>query len=132
MRGMLARLVAYVGALALVAIVGVDLLGSMATRHRMSVLIRRARSNPARSVSHRLPEKQRPTRSSGIRAWPQGPADFGWPCEAAGPRAASAASEPAVLLAGGNELKLAEVFARAELKRGSCAAGRTAATWRIG
>jgi len=27
-------------------------------------------------------------------------------------------------LTGGNQLKLAEVFARAELKRGSCAAGR--------
>jgi hypothetical protein len=29
-----------------------------------------------------------------------------------------------ILLTGGNQLKLAEVFARAELKRGSCAAGR--------
>jgi len=29
-----------------------------------------------------------------------------------------------ILLTGGNQLKLAEVFARAELKRGSCGTGR--------
>jgi hypothetical protein len=52
--GMLARLIAYVGALALVAIVGIDLLGSMATRQQDERSVRRARSNPTRSVSHRF------------------------------------------------------------------------------
>jgi hypothetical protein len=33
-----------------------------------------------------------------------------------------------VLLTAGNDAKLAELFARAELKRGSCAASATAAT----
>jgi hypothetical protein len=53
-RGMLAPLLTYVGALALVATVGVDLLGSMATRQQDERSVRRAPSNPTSSVSHRF------------------------------------------------------------------------------
>jgi hypothetical protein len=63
----------------------------------------------------------------------------GWSCQSSGPAARRAAIgcmlNRLTLLAAGNEPKLAELFARAELRRGSCAAAATpaaSADWVMG
>ena len=63
----------------------------------------------------------------------------GWSCRGSGPAARRAAIgcmlDRLTLLAAGNEPKLAELFARAELRRGSCAAAATpavSADWVMG
>jgi hypothetical protein len=126
----LARLIAYVGALALLGMAGLHQWDELpaaniepASKPGWSVA---SRSCPAIAVSAFDPAEKSETyeifrRLEGGR----------WSCQGSGLPARRAAIgcmlDRLTLLASGNEPKLAELFARAELKRGSCATAATSA-----
>jgi hypothetical protein len=129
--GTLAHLIAYVGALVLLAILGIHLLDQLPVGAAIEPSIRAAwsvatRSHPAFAVSQvDLPEK---TETYAILRYPLG----GWSCQGDALPARRAAIgcilNRLVLLTAGNEPKLAELFARAEFKRGGSAPSAASAT----
>ena len=129
--GTLAHLIAYVGALALLAILGVHLWDQLPVGEAIEPSARAGwsvatRSYPAFAVSQiDLPEK---TVTYEILRHPLG----GWSCRGDALPARRAAigciMNRLILLTAGNEPKLAELFARAELKRGGCAPSAASAS----
>jgi hypothetical protein len=122
--GTLARLVAYVGVLTLLAIAGIhlcdELLAGLASEPAAKAGWSAAvRSYPAFAISRfDFPEK---TEAYEILRHPEGGA---LPARRA---AIGCILNRLILLTTGNEPKLAELFARAELKHGSCAPSATSA-----
>jgi hypothetical protein len=143
--GMLARLVVYVGALALLAIVGIHLWDQLPPGEAAEASAKAAwsvatRSHPAFAVSQfDLAEK---TETYEILRHPGGGRkdimrwDAGWTCRGdslpARRSAIGCILSRLILLTAGNDPKLAELFARAELKRGSCTASAASADWVTG
>jgi hypothetical protein len=129
--GTLAHLIAYVGALALLGILGIHLLDQLPVGEAIEPSARAGRSaatrsHPAFAVSQiDLPEK---TETYEILRHPLG----WWSCEGDALQARRAAIgcilNRLILLTAGNEPKFAELFARAELKRGGCAPSAASAT----
>jgi hypothetical protein len=143
--GMLARLFVYVGVLALLAIAGVHLWNEWPATEAAEPVAKAGwsvalRSHPAFAVSQfDLNEK---TETYEILRHPWGGRKdimrwaAGWTCQGdslpARRSAIGCILSRLILLTAGNDPKLAELFARAELKRGSCTASAASADWVTG
>jgi hypothetical protein len=172
--GMLAHPVAYVGALALLAIVGIHLWDQLPAGEAAGVSAKSLERGHALASgvcrqSVRFCPKNRDLRDPpaprerpqghlargrrGRKARPKagrrgGESGFvkhldepdlqisGWTCQGDGPPARRTAIgcilSRLILLTAGNDPKLAELFAQAELKRGSCTASAASADWVTG
>jgi hypothetical protein len=129
--GMLAHLIAYVGALALLAIIGIHLWDELPAGAAVEPPPERAGAWPC-ARTRRLPSagsigpKNRDLSGPPApRGWPQGHLSLGGPGWGARRAASGCILSRLILLSAGNEPKLAELFARAELRRGSCVASAT-------